>query len=754
MLSEEQRTSWIIGATFAALLALSAALLAAFSHSIHVADAFIRKEEQVMVSRYLEGRMRGVIVAQTGLLIWDETMRRAVLGRDLAWMDRELGSFPWTNQRAQESMLVHADGKLVRAWRFGRFAPDYNYGALRWQVEAVLAAARRNHRLTGKLGQFRQLDDTLWPMASSGAPLSRWAGTIIWRGGCPFLITAAAIVPDQTYALLTREPDYFITVRMIDRSILRGVGADLLLPDFRFAAALPRSGTVNSIPAHSADGTPVGFFLWTPQLPGPSIWRGTAPLLVAYILLFLLALGGGTLIVRRMWRTTRELVESEAQAQYNALHDALSGLANRLHFVERLKAELAVLVEEGGEDDVFVAYIDLDAFKTVNDTMGHHVGDELVKQVARRLSGRLPESDLIARLGGDEFVVLRRASGGQGAANALGRQIIGLMAEPFIIAGHSLGVTCSCGISWGPAQTDDPGELLRRADIALYRAKQGGRAHFRSYMTGMDASEQMQRELELDLRRALAANELDACFQPIVDLATRRISGFEALLRWPHPRRGAISPGVFVPIAEQSGLMVPLGTWMMRRVFTQCRDWPACDISINLSPLQIMAQGFVETIAGLVEETGIDPHRVILEVTEGVMLDRSEHVAHLLRTLQSMGFRIALDDFGIGYSSLSYLRAFQFDRIKIDRSFVQNIETDHDAQSILSAIASLGHILRMKVVAEGVETESQRRLVHMAGCEMVQGHLFWPALPADQARALLDQDSDVTVISRQIRHAM
>jgi EAL domain-containing protein (putative c-di-GMP-specific phosphodiesterase class I) len=158
---------------------------------------------------------------------------------------------------------------------------------------------------------------------------------------------------------------------------------------------------------------------------------------------------------------------------------------------------------------------------------------------------------------------------------------------------------------------------------------------------------------------------------------------------------------VFVPIAEQSGLMVPLGTWMMRRVFTQCRDWPACDISINLSPLQIMAQGFVETIAGLVEETGIDPHRVILEVTEGVMLDRSEHVAHLLRTLQSMGFRIALDDFGIGYSSLSYLRAFQFDRIKIDRSFVQNIETDHDAQSILSAIASLGHILRMKVVAEG-----------------------------------------------------
>ncbi len=743
-LSEEQRTGWIVGATFAALLALSGALMAALNHSIHVADAFTRKDEREMVARYLDTRVRTVIIGQTGQLVWDDSVQHAVRHTDLPWMDRELGVFPWTNQGAEETMLVEPNGTLVRGWRHGQVMPDYPYAKARWQVESVLSQARSNRRVYGQVAQFRRVGGVLWPFDARGAPLSRWGSSLVWHDGRLMLLTAAAIVPDRDYALLTAEPRYLVSLRLVDDRVLHALAADLLLPDFHFVRTLPPLSTVNSLPRFSADGTRVGFFVWTPQLPGPAIWRGTAPLLATWIFLFLAVLAGGVMIVRRMRATTQHLQLSEAQAQYNALHDPMSGLANRLHFAERLREELADANRQrqaGGQGDVFVGYIDLDAFKTVNDTMGHHVGDELVTQVAQRLRGGLLQTDLIARFGGDEFVVLRRTTGGLGAANALGRQIVGLMAEPFIIAGHSLGVTCSCGISWGPGQTDDAAELLRRADIALYRAKQGGRARYRCYTNGMDATERLARELELELRRAIANDELEAHFQPIVDLATWQIEGFEALLRWPHPERGDIGPGVFVPIAEQSGLMVPLGTWMLRRVFMQCRHWPAADISINLSPIQIMAQGFIETIAALVQETGISPQRVILEVTEGVMLDRSDHVAQTLTTLQDMGFRIALDDFGIGYSSLSYLRSFQFDRIKIDRSFVQNIESDLDAQSILGAIVALGQTLRMKVVAEGVETELQRRLVHAAGCEFVQGHLFWPALPADQACALLARNA-------------
>jgi EAL domain-containing protein (putative c-di-GMP-specific phosphodiesterase class I) len=279
--------------------------------------------------------------------------------------------------------------------------------------------------------------------------------------------------------------------------------------------------------------------------------------------------------------------------------------------------------------------------------------------------------------------------------------------------------------------------LLRRADIALYRAKQRGRSRYRCFTRDMDARAKLRMDLEMELRRAIVRDELSVAYQPIVGVTGGEILGVEALLRWQHPERGAIRPDLFVPIAEQGGLMIPLGNWMLRSVFSECSGWPMCDISVNLSPIQIMARDFVATMAAIVGETGIDPGRVVLEITEGVMLDRSEHVLTVLRELSLMGFRIALDDFGNGYSSLSYLRLFQFERIKIDRSFVSNIESDADAHAILRTIASLGHSLRMKVVAEGVETETQRALVQAAGCEMVQGYLFWKPMPAEDLLPLL-----------------
>lgn len=730
------RVGWIALATFLALVSLTGALIAAFQHSTSVADDIARYDERVLARRYLDRAMRNFVATQRVQLTWDEAMENAVLSDNTAWSNYYLGQFFWNNFNTERLFLVRADGTLVHAWNRGRPADTASYASWRGDVRALLAAAQEMDATFGEPASMRQLADGAWPIDAQGRPLTRWSARPVLEDGKPAFLAVASIVPDRNYAMLTRQPAYVVSLRTIETTTLAQMKQDLQLPELRFTTTRPPESW-NTVPLTSANGARVGWVSWIAKTPGPRIVQRTAPLLATYILFFLGVILGGAILVRRMRRAARELLASEAQAQHNALHDAMSGLPNRVHYMQRLRSGLSACIEGRVPGDVFVAYLDIDSFKVVNDTLGHHVGDELVRQVALRLRRMLPAGDFLSRFGGDEFVLMRRAEGGRVAADRLGQQIMDMMREPFLISGNNLEVTCSCGISWGPEQSEDPGELLRRADIALYRAKQRGRARYRRFTRDMDASVKLRREMEMELRRAIARDELSVAFQPIVAIASAEIQGFEALLRWSHPERGEIRPGLFVPIAEQAGLMIPLGNWMLRHVFRECRDWPSCDVSVILSPLQIMAGDFLQTMAAIVAETGVDPRRIVLEVTEGIMLDRSDHVITVLRELNRMGFRIALDDFGIGYSSLSYLRSFQFDRIKIDRSFVQNIEGDMDAHSILCAIVSLGHTLRMKVVAEGVETEIQRRLVQAAGCELVQGHLFWKALPVTEARALL-----------------
>lgn len=731
------RTGWIALATFLALIVLSALLVAVFSRSTRIADELAREDERVLVARYLDQLGNSIVAAQKVQLTWDDAMRNVVLSDNAAWANHFLGDFVWNNLETDAMFLVKPDGTLVRGWARGRPTRETGFHEIRWAVEDLIARAKQNLPLGGRPAGMKRLADIAWPVAASGQPLNRWAATPVLRHGRPAFLSVVAIVPDNDYSLLQREPNYVATLRYLDGSILAKMGTDLVLRDISFVPGEAQIGGANAAPLITAFGQRIGWITWTAKVPGPKILERTAPVLAILILFFLGVVAGGAVIVRRMRMTANELKASEAQAQHNALHDAMTGLPNRVYYMQRLRAQLGGLIEGEGEGNLFVAYIDIDGFKLVNDTLGHHVGDELVRQVAHRLRAGLPRDAFIARFGGDEFVLLHASSDGAGAADWLGGRIMKLMRQPFVISGNTLEVSVSCGISWGPEQSEDPGELLRRADIALYRAKQRGRGRYRRFTPDMDASVKLRRELELELRLAINRGELSIAYQPVVATGTGAIGGFEALLRWNHPERGEIRPDLFVPIAEQSGLMILLGTWVLRHVFTECRSWPACDISVNLSPLQIMAGDFLTVLAGLLEETGMDPQRLVFEVTEGVMLDRSAHVMGVLRELNRMGIRVALDDFGIGYSSLSYLRSFQFDRIKIDRSFVQNIERDRDAHSILCAITTLGKTLRMKVVAEGVETEVQRLLVQAAGCELVQGYLFWAAMPAAQARALL-----------------
>jgi diguanylate cyclase (GGDEF)-like protein len=737
------RTGWIALGTLLGLIALSAALVVAFEHALVVADDLARQDERQLVQRLLHRSMESGVTAQLGLINWNEAVDHVAAApshpADMAWIDHEFGTYAWQMYGLRHAFVVDGRGQVIRAWVDGRPAlaatPD-----LKADIATLIA---RSYAPAGVLGEqhgwITLAGGQHWPVDRNTMPLPRWAGGLVLRDGRIGIITAASIVPDHAPAQTMAAPAWFVTIRTLGPAQLAGMQRDLVLPDLRLDSSGP--GRDNAIALTALDGMPIGWLCWTARSPSPAILRSTGPMLWAWSLLFIGVLIGGTIVLRRSWWITRELLISEAQARHNAQHDAMSGLPNRVHAMQQLRQDLAMCLANAEMGDVFVGYVDLDGFKVINDTQGHHVGDELVREVAIRLRHLMPESDFIARLGGDEFVVLRRAVGGWAMADQFGGEIMAVFAQPFAISGVVMDVTCSCGISWGPAQSEDPGELLRRADIALYRAKQRGRARYRRYTRDMDASVKLRLELERELRRAVARDELAIAYQPIVTTQSGAIVGVEALLRWQHPERGAIRPDLFVPIAEQGGLMIALGNWMLRRVFAQCRDWPVCDISVNLSPIQIMSGGFLESLAQIVTETGIDPARVVLEITEGVMLDRSDHVLGVLGELGRMGFRIALDDFGKGYSSLSYLRLFNFERIKIDRSFVSNVESDSDAKAILCTIATLGHSLRMKVVAEGVETETQRQLVQAAGCELVQGFLFWKPMPGDAVRALLEADA-------------
>lgn len=728
---------WIVIATFIALLALTAALVAAFRNSTDIADEMARVEERRLVERFVARTSKQLLDTARLQVTWDEAVVKLNEPDVALWSQTYLSGYFWGSHHVDRIYHVRFDGTLVHCWRGVKLARHCDLGPLAGQVRELVARSVTDGPSDGAIAARRRHGRVDWPYNAKGLPMARGLSAMASVDGRPSFVAVASVVPDTNPALIEREPDYIVLVRYVDAKVIADLRESLLLEDVRFTAEYQAEAGRNAFAISDQNGGRIGWLSWRSHPPGPAIVQRTAPLLTVYILFFVAVIAGGAFIVRRMKVTTDELKASEAQAQHNALHDAMSGLPNRTHFMQRLRQELQACVERRSRGDVFVAYVDIDRFKVVNDTLGHQVGDELVRQVALRLRRSLPPGDFLSRFGGDEFVLMRRTTGGKAAADMLGRQIMALMNEPFVISGNNLDISCSCGISWGPEQSEDPGELLRRSDIALYRAKQRGRARFRRFTRDMDASVKLRREMEIELRRAIARDELTMAYQPIVNAADGAIQGFEALVRWPHPERGAIRPGLFVPVAEQAGLMGPLGTWVLRRVFTECRDWPSCDISVNLSPLQIMASDFLPRIDSLIRETGADPRRFVLEVTEGVMLDRSDHVLDVLKGLNYRGFRIALDDFGIGYSSLSYLRSFQFERIKIDRSFVQNIEADLDAHSILRAIVSLGHTLRMKVVAEGVETAMQRALVQAAGCQMIQGHLFWPAMSPDDALALL-----------------
>jgi diguanylate cyclase (GGDEF)-like protein len=537
---------------------------------------------------------------------------------------------------------------------------------------------------------------------------------------------------DHDTAAGAASPPLVLTVRIVGPSLLASISDRLQLANLRMVEGPARSED-NIFELVDGPQRAIARFAWTPRRPGAEILNSVIPFIGIALAGFALL---AALVLRYVRHTAATIAAGENRLRYLALHDPLCGLPNRNFFGERLEAVIADVKRGGTPAAVF--YIDLDHFKDVNDTLGHPIGDELIRNVTLRLSRMLRGDDLVARLGGDEFAVISSASSDLPAMENMADRLIATLSAPYSINGHTIVIGASVGIAVIDHRSGvGSADIMRYADMALYRAKNEGRNRACIYDSVMDADLSQRKLVEQDLREAIEHDHLKVLYQPIVNASGERVVAVEALARWPHPTRGLISPADFIPIAEHSGLIIELGARVLRRACLDGKAWSGIDVSVNVSPLQFRQIDFVSVVERILAETGFDPARLELEITESTLLGNVDSAELAMRRLKALGVQLALDDFGTGYSSLLYLRRFPFDKLKIDRSFVLSIEKAADAAAIVHAIVSLGRGLGMKVTAEGVESAEQHLFLRAAGVHCMQGFRFGvPSSPGDVTERL------------------
>jgi diguanylate cyclase len=559
--------------------------------------------------------------------------------------------------------------------------------------------------------------------------------------GRPAVIAAVAVGPvDGAPASLDNVAPIIISVKFIDEGVLASIATQLRLINLRKIEQGPLPTGDLAFDVTGPDGNAIVRFAWTPKQPGAEIVQNVVPFIAVAITGFALL---AAFVLRYMRRTAAAIAAGESRLRHLAMHDPLCGLPNRIFFGERLEA----VIEEvrGGTAPAAVFYIDLDHFKDVNDTLGHHIGDELIRNVTLRLSHTLRSGDLVARLGGDEFAVISSVAGDSEQMMELAQRIIGAICAPYVINSQNIVIGASMGIAVVDSKCGTATDIMRYADMALYRAKNEGRNRACIYDAAMDADLSSRKLLEADLREAIDNDRLQLVYQPVVNKSGEEVIGVEALCRWTHPTRGEIPPSEFIAIAEHSGLIIELGNWVLRRACVDGKAWPDLMVAVNVSSLQFRRIDFVEVVERILHETQFDPARLELELTESVLLGNVDTAELAMLRLKALGVRLALDDFGTGYSSLLYLRRFPFDKLKIDRSFVRSIEKAADAAAIVHAIVSLGRGLGMKVTAEGVETADQQLFLRAAGVHSMQGFRFGRPVTVPEITARLQSPKLVKV---------
>ncbi|KAA5943939.1 EAL domain-containing protein [Pantoea sp. Bo_2] len=668
-----------------------------------------RHQQQRMIEASFSQSLNEHLRQLHSLSRWRPFEEHLAEGNSDRWLDENIGQWLYEMFGHQLIMVLDARNQIVRVWREGQ-----------------PFSAAESDPLIGEVLQNTLIQE---PRHQDNADYAR----ITQR--------AAALAVGNIQRDSDDLPRFrLVSLKFLDDGYLASLAERNQLEGLHFSDGSSQSGTSARYLLIAQAGDPVGYLNWIPSRPGAQMLRTIGPSTgLAVLAISLLCL----YMVRRLWNSSVNLSQSmlrlgasEAQAQHLAFHDVLTGLPNRALVEDRLTQALALATRN--DQRVALLLIDLDRFKAVNDTHGHHAGDELIIAVAQRLSRIVRASDTVGRIGGDEFIVVMPEVDNIGQVNSLAQRMIDELAQPFTLFGSNVWSGASIGLALAPKDGIDRLELMRKADIALYEAKSGGRGRFRQFERAMDESVQTRQSIAADLRTALQTRQgLEVWYQPLMDVGGQQMVGIEALLRWHHPTRGLIAPGEFIAIAEETGLIIPLGEWVLAEACATQQRFPELLVAVNVSPVQFRSSGFVERVMTIVGEHGGDPKRLELEITEGVLIEDEREAREIIVSLREAGLRIALDDFGTGYSSLNYLSTFPVDKIKIDRSFTQSLGVAENSVAIVESVVKLGHAMGLMVTAEGVETVGQMSALADAGCNQLQGYLFSQAVPADQLEALM-----------------
>jgi diguanylate cyclase (GGDEF)-like protein len=712
-------------------------LLATVAFAGWSANRAATETERSLLENAFNQSIANVLDGQKSVAWWDESVTK--IGPDaidLDFTDSNFGVFLTETYGHDEVYILDAQDRPLYAYSDATRHDPADFEKRRAVLAPVISEARGGaSTLKARPDLFLEAQKNYRVLAGA-VEAARWSGHIFSVGGRYAVVAALTIVPNVELTLLKGTPKLLISVVYIDADFISKLSRTLLLPTLSLTPNQVLAGSYVSDPFVGDDGGLVGYLPWETRRPGQFLLAVLLPLLACGV--FATGMFCNDMFAR-LKLASEELTQREARSRHEAKHDALSGLPNRQNMIEKVEAWLRT--SDGGRsgEHAVAAYVDIDRFKDINDTLGHEVGDKLIKAVGRRLKARLRTNDFLARFGGDEFAVMCISANAQDAAARLAARITNAFDEPFAIDGQNIRASVSVGLAMAPEHGQTADQLMRHADIALYEAKRLGRDRAVSFSAEMAREVETRRAIEVDLRAAIERGELRLHYQPIVSCRTGAIVGAEALLRWRHPMRGDISPATFIPIAEVSGMMPALGNWIIERAIKDAKLWPDLEIAVNLSPMQFGEADFAGRLQRLTSEHDVAPERIVLEITEGVLLEATDHTKEVLQSIQAMGFKTALDDFGTGYSSLSYLCNFKFDKIKIDRSFVSNVSNALASRTIVQSVVSLGRGLGMSIVAEGVETDYDALMMNHLGCTEMQGFHFSKPLEAAQLTSLLER---------------
>jgi diguanylate cyclase (GGDEF)-like protein len=676
---------------------------------IHRFDVVAAEREQVLVEhgfvRQID-ELNAVIATQVD---WDDAIRSLDHKFDAEWADFNVGNYLYTFNGFSHAFVLDPNEQPIYAAVNGERSALASFAPFADVTTRLIPAVRAAELRRGPFRQREGKNNIIIPPIQTTSSVQ--------MAGVSYIVTATLVQPDFGKILPKgdRAP-IVVTARPIDQALLSAFSARYLLNEPLLLPPTVQPDKRQQIVLRDADGAGLVALSWVPRAPGTDLRRMIQwPLLGGIGLMGLLAF----MVMRRGGAIVSELIASEARSRHLAFHDQLTQLPNRAMLFERLRQMLAQLTQ--GDQKLAVICVDLDRFKDVNDTLGHHAGDCLIQTVATRLREACGHSAMVARLGGDEFILLYRCGNVREVA-ALADQIVASVSEQIVSEFGRIEVGCSLGVAIIDHGGVEPSEALRWADVAMYKSKDRGRGCVTFFEPEMDDALRARRALESDLREAMSDGSLHMVYQPQVDRGGQ-VTAVEALVRWNHPARGAIPPGIFVPLAEETGLILPLGEFVLRRVFAETSGWGGLRVGINVSAVQLRSNGFAALVTRLIAQAGVDPANYEIELTETALLGDDPVTAANVEALKRLGFSIALDDFGTGYSSLSVLQRFSVNRIKIDRSFVCALDESGEGETLVDAMIKLARSLGLSVIAEGVETEGQRERLLACGCREFQGYL-------------------------------